>query len=134
MGERNDVRGREAIGQFLQALGVGALDKGIATLSESNFLLGQLPCQPFMPVDAQATIVGKVRTDAEESAAELGIVEIEVILVDETVLEVDMWLDFRLLSDGDACAFAALENDANAERLGTVLEVGVSPVLAALFL
>jgi hypothetical protein len=78
--------------------------------------------------------VWEVGTDAEESAAELRVVQIKVVLLDEAVLEVDVRFDLAFLRDSNARVFAAFENDAYAEWLGMVLKVSVGPVLAAFFL
>src|SRR5260370_29117558 len=88
------------------------------------------PGQPFVTVDADAAVEREVRTDAQEHAAEVAVMHVEVVLPDEAVEQFDM---VALLGETDSHAgvLAALENHADARPAVQASEERFHPVFAS---
>jgi hypothetical protein len=126
---RQDVLGREGVGQRLRAVRIRTVPEGIAALLKADPFFTQPTRQPFMAVDADAAVEGKVRTDANEHPAEVAILEVEVVLPNEAIEQFDV---VALLgkTDCDACVLTALEDHTDTRLAVQVLEKRFHPIFA----
>ena len=123
-------RGREPIGQFLQPRRVGAGPEGVGALLEGDALLAQPAGQPLVAVEADAGAEGEVGADAHEHPAEVPVLEVEVVLLDEAVEELDV-VALAGEADGHAGVLAGLEDDGDAGLALQLLIERLDPLLAA---
>src|SRR5512135_2838461 len=130
MGTGLDMRGRELIGQFLQPRRVGAGPEGVGALTKGDALLAQPARQPLMAVETDAGAEREVRTDPQEHPAEIPVLEVEVVLLDEPVEEFDV-VALTGEADGHAGVLAALEDDGDAALSLQLLAVGFDPLFPA---
>src|SRR5512135_3814767 len=113
MGTGLDVGGRELVGQFLQPRRVGAGTEGVTALLEGNALRAQSARQPLVAVEANPSVEGEVRANPQKHAAEVLVLEIEVVLPDKAVTQLDV-IALAWEADRHAGVLAALENDREA--------------------
>src|SRR5262249_12654912 len=115
LGASNDRLGRKAIGQLLQTGWITAAQKGIAVLAETDVFAAHLTSQPIVAVDDHAAVERQIGTQAQEHRPEVGIQEIEVVLIDEPLAEFQVvTAALGRIADGDAGPLSALEDDSNA--------------------
>src|SRR5512135_2538719 len=129
MGAGLDVCGREPVGHFLQSYRVGTGAEGVAALLEADALFAQAAGEPLVAVETGARVEGEVGADPQEHAAEVLVLEVEVVLPDEAVAELDV-IALARKADGHAGVLAALEDHGDAVLALQVLIVGLDPVLA----
>src|SRR6476620_10128301 len=55
-----EIRRGEAVGQLLQAVGVGALDEGVGGLAEEDAFVPETTREPFVLVEAEANVEWEV--------------------------------------------------------------------------
>ena len=80
--QRVDLRRRQAVAELLQPLGIGAGANAVVESLEGDALLGQLPLDVFVAVDAKLGVVGEVGAELQEEGAEVVVEAVEVELVD----------------------------------------------------
>src|SRR5438552_3118019 len=76
------ILGRERIGEFLEPLGITALQEGIGTLPEVDLLFAHPVSEPVMLVQADPSSKREIRADSHKDPAPASIVHIEVVLND----------------------------------------------------
>jgi hypothetical protein len=81
----NQIFRGERIRHPLEGLRIATLTKGVAGLRETNAGLSHLDGQPVVLIQADPGGEGKVRADPDEHGAPLGILQIEVILIDPAI-------------------------------------------------
>ncbi len=119
---------------FLKDLGIGATGKGVGGLAEADSPLFQTIRDPVVLIQAHPRREGQVRTDPDEHASPLAVVDIEVVLVDPSLLQLQMPAVFLLCSDrgDDARRFPRFQDADHLVRLGSC-EVGKNEVIAPAF-
>jgi hypothetical protein len=71
------------IADLLQTLGIGALLEAVGQSFEDDAFVLELAFGPLVPIETDLERVGSVGADLDEPLAELGIVEIEIVVFDE---------------------------------------------------
>src|SRR5438128_2142083 len=84
-------------------------------LAETDVFTLHLTSQPIMAVDDHASVKRQIGTQAQEHRAEVGVLKIEVVLIDETMAEFQVVTTaLGRIADGYAGAFPTLEDDGDA--------------------
>src|SRR5579859_3333209 len=83
------LRGKR-VGEFLQSCRIGTLQKRVGGLLKIDALFSHPNRQPVVLVEAYPRREGKVGTHADEHAAPVLVVQIEVELIDPTLLELQV--------------------------------------------
>src|SRR5215469_5323440 len=109
---------------------MGAAQEGIGGLLEIDAFLPQATGQPVMLVETQAGGKGEVGTDANEDAAPVSILDVEVVLQNPALDQLQMPAVVLLLPDGgqDSCRFAGLQDNDHLVGLGPA-EVGFDELI-----
>ena len=81
--EAIDVAGRQGIADLLGTLGVCTGEQAIVQGGEGYPLLGQLPLEVLVPVEAELHGVGEVGAALQEEGAEVPVDAVEVVVVDQ---------------------------------------------------
>ena len=80
--QRVDLFGRQRLAQRLRPRGCRAGEHSVVQRLVVNALVLQLPLEPFVPVDAQLRVVGKVAAELQEERAEIPVHTVHVEVVD----------------------------------------------------
>jgi hypothetical protein len=107
----------EGIGQLLQACRVGAGGEGVIGFAKSNALGGQTVRQPVVAVQPEAHIEREVGTDAQEDAAALRMVQVEIIESDPTTRDIDV-VPASGIADRDPLGLTAATATSTSSRSG----------------
>src|SRR5262249_35116911 len=96
---------------------ITAGEQGIALLAKTDVFAAHLTSQPIVAVDDHAAVERQIGTQAQEHRPEVGVQEIEVVLIDEPLAEFQVVTTaFGRIADGDAGSLSALENDSKIPR------------------
>ena len=125
-----DIGGGELVGQFLQPRRVGAGAEGVGALLEGDALRAEPAGQPLVAIEADAGAEGEVGADAQEHPAEVLVLEVEVVLLDEAVEQLNV-VTLAGEADGHAGVLAGLEDDGDAVLTVQLLIERLDPLLAA---
>ena len=126
------IAGAQGVGEFLEPVGMTAFQEGVGALLEVDVLLLELMGQPVMLVQADARREGEVGTQADEHAAPVSIVHVEVVLHHPALGDLQMPAVVLLVSDGNQNArrFSCFQDGHDLVRLG-FSKVGLDEIVAS---
>jgi four helix bundle protein len=129
LGTANHIGGGEGISKFLQGFRIGALQEGVSTLSKPNATLLHTQGQPIMLIETDPSGKGKVGAKPYEDLSPMGVLDIEVVLLYPTPLQLQM--PTVVFPDGgqDGGGLACFDDGYNLIGLGTS-EVALHKVIA----
>src|SRR5215469_267787 len=126
------IAAAQRIGQFLQALGILAVQEGVGTLAKLNSFLVQAIGQPMVLVEADASREGEVGTNPHEYPSPTAVVDVEIVLGDPALCDLKMPALIARVADGDhdAGGFACLKDHRHLVGL-SMPEVGCDELIAS---
>src|SRR5437660_2512720 len=124
----DDVFGSEGIAELLQTLGPLAGGEQVSAVFIGDPFVVQLLLEPVVAVEPNGDVEREVRADAQEHAAAVLILEIEVVEQDVAAQDGDVVGPGLVASD--AFGFAQLEDDGDPFALPEVLKVWLDQVFA----
>jgi len=81
-----DVLGTQPRAESLQTLWIGGVQEAVVEALEREALATHLLLDPFMAVEAELDGVGQIRTDLDEGRSPVGVLKVEIVMVDEDAL------------------------------------------------
>src|SRR6266516_729253 len=113
---------------------MGTTAEGFGRLPETDSSVDQPIGNPVMLVQADTSREGKVGTDPNEDATPLGVIDVEVILIDPSLFQFQMPAVFLFASDclHNARWFSRLQNADHLIRLGR-FEIRLHKLIAPAF-
>lgn len=125
------ILGAEGIGQFLQALGMAAPQKGVRALPEVDTVLMQAAGEPGVLIQADTCREREIGADAHEQSPPLRILEVDIVLVDPALPDFQVPAVILAVAVGneDASGFPCFQNDHDFIGLGAP-EVGIHEIIA----
>src|SRR6516162_31900 len=90
LGTDDQIIAGERIGEFLQGLRVRTLHKSVRALLKADITLSQAHGQPVMLIETDASGEGEIGTDPHKHLPPVGVLDVEVVLLDPSPLQLQM--------------------------------------------
>src|SRR5437016_13910327 len=86
LGTGDQIVGGERMGEFLQGFRIRTLQEGVGALRNVDVLLSHAQSEPVMLIETDPSGEGKVGADPYKHLSPMAVLDIEVVLLDPTVL------------------------------------------------
>src|SRR5207253_3255163 len=86
LGTGDQIVGGERRGEFLQGFRIRTLQEGVGALRKVDVLLSHAQSEPVMLIETDPSGEGKVGADPYKHLSPMAVLDIEVVLLDPTVL------------------------------------------------
>ena len=129
LGTGDQIVGGEGIGKFLQCLQIATLQEGVSALLKANAALPHAKSQPVMLIETNACGEREIGADPYKHLSPTRVLDVEVVLIDPTVLPGQM--PTVLFADGgqDGGGLARFDDGHDLIRLGAS-EVALHEIIA----